>query len=86
MNNSDNFQLKLLKELWTESVERALNFESLEPYSAERALEIPIWNLNHCESQFLAESVKRAADTAIASQGSSNGVARRVSVIVIEIC
>ena len=36
-------------------------------------------------SQLLAESVERAADTAIASQGSSNGVARRVSVIVIEI-
>ena len=36
-------------------------------------------------SQFLAESVERAADTAIASQGSSNGVARRVSVIEIEI-
>ena len=36
-------------------------------------------------SQFLAESVERAANTTIASQGSSNGVARRVSVIVIEI-
>ena len=36
-------------------------------------------------SQFPAESVERAANTAIASQGSSNGVARRVSVIVNEI-